>query len=238
MPSLPLSNCSLCRNVRKRERCSSTRLATSVISARPEPLGGRGGANALRGPDDGRHGTSRVVTGGSAVPAFTAQRGGPDTGRDSCSGIFVPPKIDDPLRCCSATCGRAPTGREGERCPDDAGNSVAFDGWGLASRASLERMEPSTSELLLFSPATSGPGRLPFPFPFPFPFRGPPTTSFRSFRETVLGPNASARFWLGDCCGWYGCPVPVDVFRRSSSWERYKPPRILAGKNLSRSVRS
>jgi len=244
MPSPPLSNCSLCRSVRKRERCSSTRLATSTISTRPEPLGGKGGGNALRGPDDGRHGTSRVVTDGSAVLGFTVQRDGPDTlrtsGRDSCSSIFVPPKIDDPLRCCSATCGRAPTGREGERGPDDGGSSVAFDDWGLASRASLERMEPpSPSELLLeFSPATSDPGRLPFPFPFPL--RSPPTTSFRSFRETAPGPNASARFWfwLGSCCEWYGCPVPADAFRRPSSCERYKLSRILAGRNLSRSVRS
>ena len=150
----------------------------------------------LRGPDEARHGASRVITGGSTAPAFAAQCGGTDTtrasGRDSCSSTFALPKIDGPLRCCSATCGRAPIGRGGDRCRDDDVMSVVFeDDWGFASRASRERMEPpSRSGVLLFSPITSGTGR--FPFPFLLALRGPPATSFRSFRETALGLDVSA----------------------------------------------
>ena len=200
-PSVPLSNCNLCLSVRNRERCSSTRLATSFISPRAEPPAGGGAANPLREPDDARHGTSPLAAEASAAAAaLTIQCGASNTlrasGRDS-SSTFGLPKADDPLRCCSATCGRAPIGREGDRGRDGDDRSVAFDDdWGFASRASRERRDPpSRSELLLFSPITSGPGRFPFPVPFPFPFpfalRGPPTTSFRSFRETALGPGAS-----------------------------------------------
>ena len=148
----------------------------------------------MRGPDEARHGTSCVITEGSAGPASTAQCGRPDTlrasGRDSCSSTFALPKADGPLRCSSATCGRAPIGCEGDRCRDDDDASVAFeDDWGFANRASRERMEPpSPSELLLFSPTASVPGR----FPFPFALRGPPTMSVRSFRETAFEPDTSA----------------------------------------------
>ncbi|KAF8132843.1 hypothetical protein EV363DRAFT_78917 [Boletus edulis] len=218
IPSLPLSNCNLCRSVRKRERCSSARLTTSELSGREEPLVDGGGGNApLRGA---RHGASRVITDDSAAPPLTAHGGGAGTlrasARASCSNAFAFPKTNDVLRRCSATCGRAPSGRGGDRGRDDDDMSVPLeDDWGFASRASRERIEPpKLSELLLFSPATSGPGRLPLPLPLAL--LGPRT----SFRETTLEPDASPRFWFTGWGGWYGCPVTGGAFRRPSSCER------------------
>lgn len=73
--------------------------------------------------------------------------------------------------------------------------SVPFEAdWGFARRASRDRMDPpSESELRLFSPTTSGPGRVPLPLPLPLPLAPRALrTSFRSFRETALEPDTTA----------------------------------------------